>query len=88
MRKFTISGIALGSSVTAHWDGDQLLVSRTLYEMICLARAVDDAFLETEWEDRWRLRPDTPCLMVMEILGGLDSVTQLDWDIEEHADPG
>ena len=87
MRRFRIAGFALGSAVVARWDGELLLMSKTLYEVVCLARAVDEVFLETEWEDRWRLRPDTPCLIALEILGGLDSLTDLDWEIVDLVDP-
>lgn len=87
MRNFRIVGLALGSVVVARWDGELLLMSKTLYDVVCVARAVDEVFLETEWEDRLRLRTDTPCLIALEILGGLDSVTHFDWDIEDYADP-
>ena len=87
MRQFTITGIALGSIVVARWDGEFLIVSRTLYDLVCLARSVDEIFFDVECEDRWRLHLDTPSLIALEILGGLDCVTQVDCEIVDHADP-
>lgn len=87
MRQFTITGLVLGSIVLARWDGELLIVSRILYNLVCLACAVDEIFQDAECEDRWRLALDTPSLIALEILGGLDCVTQVDCEIVDHGDP-
>ncbi len=88
IKEFAIDGLAMGNTVSARWDGEFLVMSRCLYELLCLARAVEDVFIELGIEERWRACRDAPSQVAIEILGGLDHVTRIDYEPDEHSHPG
>ena len=88
IKEFAIDGLAMGNMVSARWDGEFLVMSRCLYELLCLARAVEDVFIELGIEERWRACRDAPSQVAIEILGGLDHVTRIDYEPDEHSHPG
>ena len=85
IREFRIEGLAACQFVSACWDGRALVLTKYLYDLLLLSRAVEGIFAEHENQEPEVPCDHSPCRIAVEILRCLDHVNRVDYEITDRA---
>ena len=85
IREFQIEGLAACQFASACWNGRVLVVTKYLYDLLLLSRAIEGIFADHEYQEPVVLCDHSQCRIAVEILRCLDHVNRVDYEMADHA---